>query len=246
MSNFKRQILLCVLLIIASAAFYFLQIRIFHAERDTVFYLFQDLAFLPIQVLLVTVFVDQVFRIHEKITMLTKLNMVIGAFFSEVGTALLRSFSEFDVNFERICGKMLVTESWSEKTFREVSREVNTLPYNLDLTGKNLNQLREKMAAKRDFLLRLLENQNLLEHDTFTNLLWAVFHLSEELQAREDLSQLSGSDRAHLAIDMKRAYVLLIVEWLAYMKHLKKEYPYLFSLAVRLNPFDPAASPVVK
>lgn len=29
------------------------------------------------------------------------------------------------------------------------------------------------------------------------------------------------------------------------MKHLKESYPYLFSLAVRTNPFDPAASPVV-
>jgi len=45
---------------------------------------------------------------------------------------------------------------------------------------------------------------------------------------------------------MKRAHVLLIVEWLAYMKHLKINYPYLFSLAVRMNPFDPNASPIVK
>jgi hypothetical protein len=26
------------------------------------------------------------------------------------------------------------------------------------------------------------------------------------------------------------------------MEHLKKEYPYLFSLALRTNPFDPEAS----
>jgi len=36
------------------------------------------------------------------------------------------------------------------------------------------------------------------------------------------------------------------VQWLAYMKHLKKEYPYLFSLAVRTNPFDPDVSVAVK
>ena len=29
------------------------------------------------------------------------------------------------------------------------------------------------------------------------------------------------------------------------MRHLEKEYPYLFSLAMRMNPFDEAASPVV-
>jgi hypothetical protein len=30
------------------------------------------------------------------------------------------------------------------------------------------------------------------------------------------------------------------------MKHLKTEYPYLFSLAMRTNPFDLEASPIVK
>jgi hypothetical protein len=29
------------------------------------------------------------------------------------------------------------------------------------------------------------------------------------------------------------------------MKHLKEDYPYLFSLAVRTNPFNPDASPVI-
>jgi hypothetical protein len=28
------------------------------------------------------------------------------------------------------------------------------------------------------------------------------------------------------------------LEWLDYMRYLKKDYPYLFSLALRLNPFD--------
>jgi hypothetical protein len=246
MNHFKRQILLCVPLLIVSAVFFLLQIRIFHTVRDTFFYLFQDLAFLPIQVLLVTLFVDQVIRIHEKAAMLTKLNMVIGAFFSEVGTELLRSFSEFDRNFGQISGNMLVTAAWNDRTFREASRKVTGLPYHLDLTLKNLNELKVMLAGKRGFLLRLLENQNLLEHSAFTNLLWAVFHLSEELQAREDPAYLTTPDRDHIAVDMKRAYVLLIVEWLAYMKHLQKEYPYLFSLAVRMNPFDPDASPVVK
>jgi hypothetical protein len=246
MNNLRRQVLFGILLLIVSAAFYFLQVRLFHAERDTLFYILQDLAFLPIQVLLVSIFVDQVLRIHEKMAMLNKLNMVIGAFFSEVGTVLLKSFSGFDGNFEQIRGKMIVTSAWNDKAFREVSREAAGLPYRMDLTREDLMELRATMIGKRDFLLRLLENQNLLEHDTFTNLLWAVFHLSEELQAREDLAQLTTTDRSHMAEDMKRAYALLIVEWLAYMKHLKKEYPYLFSLAVRTNPFDPAASPAVK
>jgi hypothetical protein len=39
---------------------------------------------------------------------------------------------------------------------------------------------------------------------------------------------------------------MLVHQWLDYMRHLKKDYPYLFSLAMRTNPFDQEATPVVK
>jgi hypothetical protein len=47
-------------------------------------------------------------------------------------------------------------------------------------------------------------------------------------------------------VDIKRAYSLLITEWLAYMEHLRQDYPFLFSLAMRTNPFDPSATPEIK
>jgi len=34
---------------------------------------------------------------------------------------------------------------------------------------------------------------------------------------------------------------MYIFEWLQYMEHLLNNYPYLFSLAIRINPFDPDA-----
>jgi hypothetical protein len=100
--------------------------------------------------------------------------------------------------------------------------------------------------GKRNFMLRLLENPNLLEHETFTELLMAVFHLTEELGHRQSCSELCQADRNHFGGDIKRAYLLLIYEWLGYMKHLKQNYPYLFSLALRTNPFDPEASVEVR
>ena len=99
---------------------------------------------------------------------------------------------------------------------------------------------------KRDFLLRLLENPTLLEHEAFTDLLRAVFHLTEELQSRQSGIELPPNDYMHLAGDIKRVYSLLVQQWLDYMKYLKVNYPYLFSLAMRTNPFDQEASPVVQ
>ena len=242
MKGLRKQIIMGCMLIVLSAALYILQIRIFHSPRDTFFYLFQDLAFVPIQVLLVTLIVDQVLRIREKISMLNKLNMVIGTFFSEVGTQLLRSFLGFDHHGDSIRGEFLVTKDWTDLQYAKVRNDLRHFDYHLDVRRSDLNALKNLLAGKRDFLLRLLENPNLLEHETFTELLWAVFHLMEELEARNDVRQLSTPDREHLAGDIKRAYVILLVEWLTYMKHLQREYPYLFSLAVRTNPFDVHAS----
>ncbi len=86
----------------------------------------------------------------------------------------------------------------------------------------------------------------MLERQNFSNLLWAVFHFADELTHRKDIKNLPDSDYEHMAGDIKRVYVLLIEEWLDYMKHLQKKYPYLFSLALRTNPFDPNANVVVK
>ena len=44
---------------------------------------------------------------------------------------------------------------------------------------------------------------------------------------------------------MNRAYGLLVREWVMYMAYLKANYPYLFSLAARTNPFDRNATPEV-
>jgi hypothetical protein len=246
MKRVQGKILLGVGLMVLSAALFLLQVNIFHDARDTFFYLFQDLAFVPIQVLLVTVIVDQVIRIRERISMMTKLNMVIGTFFSEVGTKLMKSLAGFDSHFDKIRNDFMVNGEWTDQKFSSVIKRVGSYDYRIDYMRSDMAALKALLSEKRDFLLRLLENPNLLEHETFTELLWAVFHLTEELVAREDVIRLSPVDGNHIAGDIKRAYVILIAEWLAYMKHLKKEYPYLFSLAVRTNPSDPNASVVVK
>ena len=178
--------------------------------------------------------------------MLQKMNMVIGAFFSEVGTELLSRLTDFDSDSDKSKERLIVTGDWSERKFSDVSGSLRAHDYRIEADNSDLAELRSFLMDKRYFLLRLLENPNLLEHDSFTDLLWAVFHLTEELAHRGDLGKLTDTDSAHLAGDIKRAYASLISQWLSYMKHLRYDYPYLFSLAVRTNPLDQNASPEVK
>jgi len=127
-----------------------------------------------------------------------------------------------------------------------VKNRLKHYDYGVKIQKVNLMHLRDFFLAKKEFLLRLLENPNLLEHESFTELLLAVFHLVEELVVREDIVSIPDSDQHHIAGDIRRAYTLLVYQWLEYMGHLKSQYPYLFSLAMRMNPFDENASPIVK
>ncbi|MPN25934.1 hypothetical protein SDC9_173355 [bioreactor metagenome] len=92
----------------------------------------------------------------------------------------------------------------------------------------------------------MLENPNLLEHETFTDMLWAVFHLTDELLARENIESLPESDIKHLENDVKRVFNSILVQWVGYMNHLKSDYPYLFSLELRRNPFSPDNGVIVR
>jgi len=235
---FNWQFFLGLTLIVLSALVYYFHYLIFRDVHHIFIYLIGDIAFVFIEVLLVTLILHQLLHYREKKSILNKLNMVIGAFFSEVGTELLKSFSAFDKEAFKITKKLIITDGLSEKEFLRICKSVKSHQYSIDSKRSDLERIKDFLKGKRQFLLNLLENPNLLEHESFTNLLWAVFHLTEELMHRRNLKELPETDYKHLAGDIKRVYHLLIAEWLDYMKHLKNNYPYLFSLAMRTNPFD--------
>lgn len=235
-----------ILLVIISIILYFLNLYLFQNVSNTGYYFSIDMAFLPIEVLFVVLVIESVITNREKQILLEKLNMVIGTFFSELGTELLKKFTKFDEDTEKIRKNLLINGEWTEKDFLSAANTIKNFDYSLVINGHPpsvdfLIELKDFFKEKRKFLLVLMENPNLLEHETFTELLRAVFHLAEELENREDLTILAHNDYLHLKGDSERVYGILIYEWLHYMEHLMNNYPYLFSLALRMNPFDPYA-----
>lgn len=200
-----------------------------------------NLAFLPIYVLFVTLMIERVLKERERGAMRQKLNMVIGVFFSEVGTILLRDCSGFITDSRELSARLKIASQWTAGDFNSVTEFLRGHEIQVDSQRGDIVALKAFLQEKRSFMLGLLENPNLLEHDEFTDLLWAVFHLIDELEARKTLAGLPAADMEHLSGDIKRAYNYLLREWVVYMRHLKEAYPYLFSLAVRTNPMNPDA-----
>jgi hypothetical protein len=244
MNNIRinQRMLLGVLLILLSVFFYAVHFVIFRDAHHIFIYLVGDVAFVFIEVLLVTLIIHQLLSEREKRAILQKLNMVIGAFFTKIGTDLLKLFSACDANNQNVARHLIIEQDWSPEHFLQIRKVMENHDYEISANAGDLEGLKKLLLEHSDFVLRLLENPNLLEHESFTELLWAVSHLSEELSHRQNLEGLTEKDSEHLAGDIQRAYRIVMREWLSYMEHLKKEYPYLFSLALRTNPFDPEAS----
>jgi hypothetical protein len=232
-------------LVLSSIMIYYIQVVLFRDARNTLYYLFQDLAFLPLQVFIVTSILERILNARQKSDLKRKMNVVISAFYSEVGIQALSAMTEYVQNAVGVKRILDVSTNWKEEDFKAAIKEINSFQYEIRSENADLELLSQFLLEKRPFMLSLFENTNLFEHDTFTDMLWAVFHVTEELGSRDTLVSLPPKDLEHLSIDIKRAYQFLIVEWLYYMNHLKKEYPYLFSLAVRKSPFNENGSVII-
>ncbi len=241
MATIRWYLILGITLLVMSVAVYFTQYMAFHNLRDTFFYMLQDLAFVPVQVLLVMLLLDKLLQKKEKEALLNKMNMMIGVFFNEVGTGLITFFVETEKNIQDLRKEMIISNTWNAKVFEAGKKYLSSYNPDVALNPDLLRRMKEYLLQHRDDMLRMLENPNLLEHDKFTDLLWAVFHLADELQHRTSLDNLPESDVNHLRGDAARAFKLVVAEWLEYMKHLKANYPYLFSIAMRTNPFNAEA-----
>jgi len=159
---------------------------------------------------------------------------------------LLGTLTGYVENRDALRRHLDVQRNWSAREFKRASDIVRTFVYKITVRASDLQSLRGMLLDKRGLLLTLLANPNLLEHERFTDLLWAIFHLTEELVARDSLDDLPETDLTHIAGDIKRAYSQLTVEWLLYCQHLQKAYPYIFSIVIRTHPLQEEPCPVVK
>jgi hypothetical protein len=232
-------------LILLSLVLFTAHYLIFQDDHHLFIFFAGDLAFIPIEVLIVTLIIDQMLESREKQRRMEKLNMVIGTFFSTFGTPLLARLSGTDERIGPVKERLVVTATWNKAMFKDMRKCLDDYTCSVSLARIDLEDFRKFLIDHEEFLLRLVENPMVFEHESFTDLILALNHLTEELKARDDLSALPPSDKSHLTSDIQRAYTQLIHEWITYMEYLKNHYPYLFNLAMRKNPFDESASVIV-
>ena len=230
-----------IIMVLMSIAFYILHYLIFHDAHHIFLYLIGDIAFVFIEVLMVTLIIHHLLNEWEKRSHLSKLNMVIEVFFSEFGKHLLVYLSNYDKNIHAIKKTITDQNDRCDLDFKTAFKALKSYRADIDVHKLDLSKLSLFLKQKRSFLLNLLQNPNLLEHEAFTDTLMSIFHIAEELSAR-DITNMSQKDKLHTKVDIERAYNSLIHQWLSYMQHTQAHFPYFFEFAMQTNPFDEKAS----
>ena len=245
MKNYRGLIWIALVLILVSLVIYVVHFLVFNDLKDVLFYTVLDLAFLPIQVLLVGIVLDRILTKREVDEKIHKLNMVVGTFFSEVGRELGSLLLSSTDQRTKIIEALDVTAKWNEPEFAK-AQALATKDQDIHFDKIDLKTLKSFLSGKRSFLLVLMENPNLLEHERFTDLLLSAFHLTEELDTRPSMENLPPQDTAHIQVDIQRVYRFLVIEWLDYMRHVKVNYPFLYSHYLRIHPFQLHPSAIVQ
>lgn len=243
----KFSILMIVLIIIIYGSNYL----VLGDAEHIISYIWTHLGFIPVDILIVAFLLDEIIERKEKEAILEKLDMLMSTFFSEVGNELISQLSTAN-KYKASTENLKSIKNWEDKDYENKLEELKASPvdFSADIAPEDreefLENLRTLLAGKREFIINLINNPNLLEKDEFTELINAILHLDEELEHRSDLALVNDTDFGHLNGDMNRVYNKLVYEWVYYLKYLNKHYPYMIALIIRTNPFDEDADVYVK
>jgi hypothetical protein len=230
----KHSLFIALGLIGLSVVLHFIHVRIFHDPHHMLMFLMGDIAFVPLEVFLVSVVIDRFIERREHQKKMSKSHMLVGLFYQELGTSLLRKIVSWDRAPEFSAAD--VNAHWGKEEYGSLTEELEAHDYKIGKDLVDFDSLYKQIDAGQQLIISLITNPVLGEHESFSDSLLSVFHLLEELNQR-DLSTLADDDISHLKVDIERVYRNLALGWTEYMAYLQKEYPFLFASAVRTNPF---------
>ena len=175
---------------------------------------------------------------REQRTRGRKINIMVGVFFTNMGAELLRRLAAMDRAADDLRAAMDVQQGWTDNDYRRAEAAALAHQPDPDLAPEVLDDLSTFLTGHGDFLLRLLENPQVTDHERFTDLLWSILHLKEDLELRDKDAAIDPADAVQLKADLRRVYVRLLAAWLSCMRYLARNLDYLFRLSARQNPFS--------
>lgn len=224
-------------LILLSVLLHYVHYLIFKDLHHTLIFFMADIAFIPMEVFFSYFVFDRLLEKREKLHVLERLNILIGVFFTEIGTQFLREIVRGDKNKKLFKKDYCEDYFFNKENFNELEKDILVYDYNIDINKINVDKLKIELDNTKDLLITLVTNESLHDHGTFTEMLLSLMHLKEELDTRWN-EKIEEYEKNHLEKDIIVAYKYLAIEWWQYMNYLSENYPNLYVKALIENPFD--------
>jgi branched-subunit amino acid transport protein len=229
------------MLFLFSAVLYFFNFLLYGDAHHLVQTFTEELAFMPVYVLITAVFAERMLTKSEKAEMSRKTNALVGTFYNEIGYDMVVMLTKFDGNFETLRSRISIDSGWDSAKAKAAHKLAETHRYGAPEGIEDIRKIGELLSSRKDFMLIMMSNASLLEKDEFSELLLSVNHIHEALKAIDDISGMRTELVDHFHGDIEKAYRCLLGVLVSYLSFIKNEDPYLYMLAVEKNPFRRAA-----
>ena len=155
--------------------------------------------------------------------------MLVGIFFTEVGGKLMHLIIDSDKD-----AKNYITNF---EDLNNIKKCLNEYDYKVDMNNIDLCSIKNILLENNNLFVTLISNENVFQHQIFTDLLMSVVHLRDEIifMEKDDNLELNIN---HLENDVIRVYKNISIQWISYLEYLNKSYPFLYNNAIRVNPFE--------
>lgn len=228
---------LILLLLCVSALLYAIHYLIFRDLHHLAIFGLHELAFVPLEVILVTLGLDQLVEKTHREEARSKVSIIETLYFNESGGTMLRYLTSFDPDAARLRELLQVTEDWHSSDFRQAIRQLKSYPFLLDLDRIDFFGLHYHLSQRHEYYRSMLENPALTQSEAFTEMIMKIYLLWEELDGRTNLYQLPEKDRSYLAELLHEIYRELTEYWLDNVYNHSIHNRFRLHRAVESNPF---------
>lgn len=202
------------LLICTSAVLYVLHYLIFRDLHHIGIFFLHDLAGMPLEVILVTLFFDRIIdKAHEEENQ-SKLSIIETLFFNESGGNMLRYLSSFDHNFYQLSDILDVRMDWKAIDYQAARLHLKDYSFQLDVEKVDFFGLHYHLDERHAYYRNILENPALTQSSEFTEMVMKIYLMWEELDCRTDLYNLDLHEKEYLGELLTEIYEELVLYWL--------------------------------
>lgn len=228
MKKIRYYFVISFILIALSAVMFLIHYLVFGQALNTAYYSLMNLCFIPINSLVVTIILEKLIDYRAKKDRIEKINMLVGIFFTEVGGKLMHLIIDSDKD-----AKNYITNF---EDLNNIKKCLNEYDYKVDMNNIDLCSIKNILLENNNLFVTLISNENVFQHQIFTDLLMSVVHLRDEIIVMEKDDNLELNIN-HLENDVIRVYKNISIQWISYLEYLNKSYPFLYNNAIRVNPF---------